>query len=202
MTPLGRAPGVIDNPYVTDLIEHEEAGCLVGGITRAVEVALYMLVLSGHVRIVPGGLIELADDSPVDDSPVDGPVQPAIMAALRNDRSILGTDLFTLLGHSERARSLEARLIADGLRRPYREEPTRAGRRLLDAYRRAHGDDPVAAVALTGWTAVPDPEIRGPLLVDRMHASRRAAQSASRKGLAGAAGETGVDTWSAGGGLP
>jgi hypothetical protein len=190
---------------------HEEAGFLLGGPPRATEVALYRMAIAGTVLISREGEIALAARSRV-----DGPVQAAVATVV--DMHVEGradaATLFTMVAQQEVAlQPVEARLFDDGLRRPWSGKPTRLGRRLLDAYRNAYHDDPVAAVVFDGWEAVPQDWLRDAILVRRQQDATRARLVQERIGAATQisgvatsdsaalwAGATGNDSYHGGGG--
>ncbi|MGY1784120.1 TIGR04222 domain-containing membrane protein [Geodermatophilus sp. SYSU D00698] len=129
-----------------------DVACLAGGTQRVVDTALVALVVTGRVRAVAPGELQVV--SPRRRHPVEAAVLDAVGA--RGRRSVetvrwraLGDDRVTEVVRRLRHEGLLGRLLG----------PTAAGRRLLRDARAGDGD-PVRRVALDGVQRLPDPALR------------------------------------------
>ncbi|SDC09414.1 TIGR04222 domain-containing protein [Geodermatophilus telluris] len=133
-----------------------DVACLAGGTQRVVDTALVALVVTGRVRAVAPGELQVAD--PRRRHPVEAAVLDAVGA--RGRRSVetvrwraLGDDRVTAVARRLRREGLLGRLLG----------PTAAGRRLLRGARPGAGD-PVRPVALDGPHRLEDPALRAAVL--------------------------------------
>ncbi|WP_281261576.1 TIGR04222 domain-containing membrane protein [Geodermatophilus tzadiensis] len=144
-SPASRGAVMTPQPDVYDV------ACLAGGTQRVVDTALVALVVTGRVRAVAPGELQVAD------ARRRHPVEAAVLDAVgtRGRRSVetvrwraLGDDRVTGVARRLRHEGLLGRLVG----------PTAAGRRLLREAR-AGVADPVRRVAVDGLRRLDDPAL-------------------------------------------
>jgi hypothetical protein len=129
-----------------------DVACLAGGPERVVDTALVVLLVTGRVRAVSAGELQVVD--PRRRHPVEAAVLDAVGG--RGRRSI-GTVRWRALT-DERVTGIARRLRGEGLLGRFSRR-TAAGRRALERARAADVG-PVLHVALDGRERLTDPELR------------------------------------------
>ncbi|MGY1712831.1 TIGR04222 domain-containing membrane protein [Geodermatophilus sp. SYSU D01106] len=151
MSPWDRAPAA-GGVAMTEHPDVYEVACLAGGPQRVVDTALVALVVTGRVRAVAPGELQVVE--PRRRHPVEAAVLDAVGG--RGRRSVetvrwraLADDRVTVLPRRLRAERLLGRFTG----------PTAAGRRVLERARAADVG-PVLHVALEGRDRLTDPALR------------------------------------------